>query len=155
MLNWRESRSLLQRAVRNWVEDGASTMGASLAFYTLFSLAPLLMVAIGIAGFVAGRDQAQAALINEVSRMIGEQAAIGVEDLLDRATRAEEGISPAIVGFVTLFFGAEFTRAYSHEHGSKSLARAANSDFGSEAAMVERARRIVKGRDPVLTQKRG
>jgi len=106
MLNWRESRSLLQRAVRNWVEDGASTMGASLAFYTLFSLAPLLMVAIGIAGFFAGRDQAQAALISEVSRMIGEQAAIGVEDLLDRATRAEEGIIPAIVGFVTLFFGA-------------------------------------------------
>ncbi len=51
------------------------------------------------------------------------------------------------------FFGAEFTRAYSHEHGSKSLARAANSDFGSEAAMVERARRIVKGRDPVLQQR--
>jgi membrane protein len=106
MLNWRESRSLLQRAVKNWVEDGASTMGASLAFYTLFSLAPLLMVAIGIAGFFAGRDEAQAALINEVSRMIGEQAAIGVEDLLDRATRAEEGIIPAIVGFATLFFGA-------------------------------------------------
>jgi len=52
------------------------------------------------------------------------------------------------------FFGAEFTRAYSHEHGSKSLARAANSDFGSsEAAMLERARRIVKGRDPVLQQR--
>ena len=53
------------------------------------------------------------------------------------------------------FFGAELTRAYSHEHGSKSLARAANSDFGSEAAMVERAKRIVKGRDPVLQQRRG
>ena len=53
------------------------------------------------------------------------------------------------------FFGAEFTRAYSHEHGSKRFVRAANSDFGSEAAMVERARRIVKGRDPVVQQGRG
>ena len=53
------------------------------------------------------------------------------------------------------FFGAEFTRAYSHEHGSKRFVRAANSDFGSEAAMVERARRIVKGRDPVVQQGQG
>jgi membrane protein len=53
------------------------------------------------------------------------------------------------------FFGAEFTRAYSHEHGSKRFVRAANSDFGSEAAMVERARRIVKGSDPVVRQGQG
>ena len=51
------------------------------------------------------------------------------------------------------FLGAEFTRAYAHQHGSKSLGSAANSDYGSEAAMVERARRILKGRDPVLTQR--
>ena len=102
----RDTAAMLRRALQGWVEDGASTMGASLAFYTLFSLAPLLLVAIGLAGFVAGRDQAQAALISQVSHLIGEQAAMGVEDLLDRATHAEEGIIPAIVGFATLFFGA-------------------------------------------------
>ena len=105
-LDRREAFSLVRRACRGWVDDGASTMGASLAFYTLFSLAPLLMVAIGLAGFVAGRDQAQATLIAEISRLIGEQAAMGVEDLLDRATRMEEGIVPAIVGVATLVFGA-------------------------------------------------
>ena len=103
---WREARALLRRALQGWVDDGASTMGASLAFYTLFSLAPLLLVAIGVAGFFAGRDQAQAALVAQVAHLIGEQAAVGVEDLLERATRAEEGIIPAIVGFATLFFGA-------------------------------------------------
>ena len=102
----RDTGAMLRRAFRGWVDDGASTMGASLAFYTLFSLAPLLMVAIGVAGFFAGRDQAQSALIAQVSHLIGEQAAIGVEDLLDRATRMEEGIIPAIVGLATLFFGA-------------------------------------------------
>jgi membrane protein len=102
----RDAGSMLRRALQGWVDDGASTMGASLAFYTLFSLAPLLMVAIGVAGFFAGRDEAQAALISQVSHLIGEQAAIGVEDLLDRATRMEEGIIPAVVGFATLFFGA-------------------------------------------------
>src|SRR4051812_40895993 len=104
--DWRESRALASRAFHGWVDDGASTMGASLAFYALFSLAPLMMVAIGVAGLFAGRDEAQAALVSEISRLIGEQAAIGVEDLLDRATRMEEGIIPAIVGFATLVFGA-------------------------------------------------
>ena len=102
----RDTGAMLRRALQGWVDDGASTMGASLAFYTLFSMAPLMLVAIGLAGFVAGRDEAQAALIANVSHLIGEQAAIGVEDLLDRATHAEEGIVPAIVGFATLFFGA-------------------------------------------------
>ena len=102
----RDTGAMLRRALQGWVDDGASTMGASLAFYTLFSMAPLMLVAIGLAGFVAGRDEAQAALIANVSHLIGEQAAIGVEDLLDRATHAEEGIIPAIVGFATLFFGA-------------------------------------------------
>jgi len=102
----RDTGTMLRRALQGWVDDGASTMGASLAFYTLFSMAPLMLVAIGLAGFFAGRDEAQSALISQVSHLIGEQAAMGVEDLLDRATHAEEGIIPAIVGFATLFFGA-------------------------------------------------
>ena len=102
----RDAGAMLRRALQGWVEDGASTMGASLAFYTLFSMAPLMLVAIGLAGFFAGRDAAQNALIAQVSHLIGEQAAMGVEDLLDRATHAEEGIIPAVVGFATLFFGA-------------------------------------------------
>jgi membrane protein len=105
-VDWRDIRALLRRALQGWVDDGASTMGASLAFYTLFSLAPLMLVAIGVAGFFAGRDEAQAALIGQVAHLIGDQAAVGVEDLLDRATKAEEGIIPAIVGFATLLFGA-------------------------------------------------
>jgi len=105
-LDLRETGRLVRRACQGWIDDGASTMGASLAFYTLFSLAPLLMIAIGLAGLFAGRDQAQATLISEVSRLVGEQAAIGVEDVLDRAKSIEEGIVPAIVGFATLFFGA-------------------------------------------------
>ena len=68
----RDAGAMMRRAVQGWIEDGASTMGASLAFYTLFSLAPLMLVAIGLAGFVAGRDEAQAALVTQVSHLIGE-----------------------------------------------------------------------------------
>ena len=99
-------RGLIQRSVKGWIDDGAPTMGASLAFYTLFSLAPLLLVAIGLAGFIVGRDEAQTALIGQVGRLIGEQAAMGVEDLLDRAATWGEGFLPAMVGIATLVFGA-------------------------------------------------
>src|SRR5512132_3155894 len=105
-LGWRESAALSQRAARAWSDDGAATMGASLAFYTLFSLAPLLLVAIGLAGFFVGRDDAQAALLDQLARLAGEQAAMGVEDLLESASRWESGIAPAIVGMATLLFGA-------------------------------------------------
>jgi len=52
------------------------------------------------------------------------------------------------------FFGAEFTRAYSLGHGSRRAGTAANSEFGSDAALVERARSIMRGKDPVLLQRR-
>jgi len=105
-LDLRETGRLVQRAVRAWVDDGGATMGASVAFYTLFSLAPLLMVAIGLAGFVVGRDEAQSALLAQVANLAGDQAAMGVEDLLDRAAGWEQGLVPAIVGVATLLFGA-------------------------------------------------
>ena len=105
-LDARETVHLARRAVKGWIDDGAATMGASVAFYTLFSLAPLLLVAIGLAGFFVGHDEAQAALIGQVSSLIGDQAAMGVEDLLDRASTWEQGVIPAIIGIATLVFGA-------------------------------------------------
>ena len=106
MLDVKEFAGLARRAVRGWVDDGAATMGASVAFYTLFSMAPLLMVAIGIAGFVVGHDQAQASLIAQVSQLMGEQAAKGIEDLLVHARTWEQGVIPALVGIATLLLGA-------------------------------------------------
>ncbi|HET7728740.1 MAG TPA: YihY/virulence factor BrkB family protein [Usitatibacter sp.] len=97
---------LAKRAVKGWVDDGAATMGAALAFYTLFSLAPLLLVAIGLAGLFVGEQQAHATLIAQVSSLAGEQVALTIEDLLDSAEKLEAGIIPAIVGFATLVFGA-------------------------------------------------
>jgi len=306
---------VLKAAVSGWSADNCSSMGAAVAFYSLLSMAPLMMLVITIAGLAIGHDRAQELLFTQLSGLLGDTGAEGVRTMLDASNSQKSGliatISSAVVllmgattvfaelqsdlnriwkcdaarssgiwGFVRtrllsfgliaviglllltslvvsaavsfladawlsgfgaavahlielaasvaittglfaltfkilparripwsdvllgsfitallfavgklliglyigkssyassfgaagtivvaivwvyysaqiFFFGAEFTRAYSHEHGSKSLARAANSDFGSEAAMVERARRIVKGRDPVLTQKRG
>ena len=306
---WKVTRS----ALSGWSGDNCSSMGAALAFYSLLSMAPLMMLVITIAGLLIGRDEAQSLLLTQMSGLLGDTGAEGVRTMLGAADTQQEGliatISSAVVlligattvfaelqddlnriskceprksngvwGFLRkrllsfglivvlglllltslvvsafvayvgatflsgfgealahvlelvfslalmtvvfamtfkilparripwgdvllgslitailfsvgklliglyigksavassfgaagtivvaiiwvyysaqiFFLGAEFTRAYSHEHGSKSLGRAANSDYGSDAAMVERARRIVKGKDPVLMQK--
>src|SRR5207244_10864195 len=70
---------LVRCAVRGWIDDDASSMGAALAFYTLFSLAPLLLVAIAVAGMFIGRGEAQSLLLAQVALLVGDNAAAGVE----------------------------------------------------------------------------
>ncbi len=98
--------SLGRRAIDGWVEDGASSMGAALAFYALFSLAPLLLVAIWLASFFVGRDEAQVALIAQLSSILGESAAHAIEEMMSASGSPAEGFVPALIGFFTLVLGA-------------------------------------------------
>ncbi len=98
--------ALARRSVKGWVDDAAPSMGAALAFYTLLSLAPMLLVALGVAGIFFDRNEAQNALITQIAMVLGEKAAIGVEMLLDAAGTREEGAMPAIIGLTTMVIGA-------------------------------------------------
>src|SRR3954468_12926249 len=106
MLHSRDVMDLARRSVRGWIGDSAASMGAALAFYSLLSMAPLLLVALGLAGFLFGREAAHDGLIAQVASMLGDQAAMGVETLLDAAGTREEGLTPALVGGVLMFVGA-------------------------------------------------
>ncbi|HET7402631.1 MAG TPA: YihY/virulence factor BrkB family protein, partial [Usitatibacter sp.] len=101
----RQLAGLTRRAVKGWVDDAAPSMGAALAFYTLLSLAPLLLVALGVAGIFFDRNDAQDALIAQIAMLLGEKAAIGIEGLLD-AAGTREGALPAVVGLFTMILGA-------------------------------------------------
>jgi membrane protein len=96
---------LAKRSVQGWLDDGAGSMGAALAFYTLFSLAPMLLVAIVIAGAVFGRDQAQQLLISQLAGVLGPKAASGIRFLV-QATANHGRFFPAAVGAVTALVGA-------------------------------------------------
>ncbi len=98
--------ALGRRALEGWVEDGASSMGAALAFYALFSLAPLLLVAIWLASFLVGRDEAQVALIAQLSAILGEGPAHAIEGMMSASGTPAEGFLPALIGFFTLVLGA-------------------------------------------------
>ena len=63
--------SLIRAAISNWIEDFAPSMGAALAYYTAFSVAPLLVIVIAVAALAFGQDAAQAAILEQAARSIG------------------------------------------------------------------------------------
>ena len=98
--------ALLRDAARNWIDDYAQSMGAALAFYTVLSIAPLLLIVIAVAGFVFGEDAARGEIYQQLHGMLGSHGALAVQDLLESASRRAQGASAAAFGAVLLFVGA-------------------------------------------------
>ncbi|MBC8100277.1 MAG: YihY/virulence factor BrkB family protein [Armatimonadetes bacterium] len=97
---------LIQQTLAEWNADRGSRLAAALAYYTVFSLAPLLVVVIAIVGFVVNQDTVRAEILQSVTSAVGTDAATFVEDLLVNANRPTEGIVSTIIGILTLILGA-------------------------------------------------
>lgn len=106
MLNWRDLSSLVSTAIDNWFEHKVPRLGASLAFYTLLSLAPLLIIVIAIAGAVFGKDAAEGQLVWQIRDLIGKDGAETVQALLRGAHKPAAGTLATTLGLLTLFYGA-------------------------------------------------
>jgi membrane protein len=102
----REAWSLLKAAAADWVDDGAPRLGAALAYYTLFSMAPLLVIAIGIAGMAFGAEAAQGRVVAELQGLMGTAGAEAAQALIQNTRRPETGIPATLVALATLFLGA-------------------------------------------------
>jgi len=101
-----EAFDLVTEAAQGWSDDNVPSMGAALAYYTLFSIAPLLLIVIAVAGLVFGEQAARGEVMEQLSDLIGIQGAMAVEDLLKRVNRPEEGGWAAIIGTIVLIIGA-------------------------------------------------
>jgi membrane protein len=99
-------RRLLVDAASRWLRDGAPQLGASIAFYTMFALAPLLLVAIAIAGAVFGPEAARGQIVQQIEGLVGQGAARGIEAMIESAWRHPDGGWAAVLGVVTLLVGA-------------------------------------------------
>ena len=97
---------LARQAALSWVDDYAPSMGAALAYYTLFSIAPLLLIVISIAGLVFGEDAARGQIFGQLRELMGEQGAAAVQGLLKNVSKPSEGIIGTAVGVVVLLVGA-------------------------------------------------
>jgi membrane protein len=97
---------LVQNAVTAWVDDYAASMGAALAYYSVFSMAPLLVIVISIAGLVFDQEVAQGEVFAQLSGLMGADSAKAVEATLASFSKPRNGIAATIVSVVVLLIGA-------------------------------------------------
>jgi membrane protein len=99
--------NLLKLTYQGWKEDKASRLSAALAYYTIFSLAPMLLIIIAVTGFFFGqRDVVQSQVLNQIEGLVGADGREFVSGLLTSASNPAKGVFATIVGIVTLLFGA-------------------------------------------------
>lgn len=98
--------TMLQETVADYFEDNALSRGAAIAYYTIFSIAPVLVICIAIAGLVFGQEAAQGAMVGQLRGMMGDQAAEAVQTMIASAGNRSSGIWATIIGLVTLLITA-------------------------------------------------
>jgi len=103
---WCDIKSLFSDSFDEWSRQKAPRLGASLAFYTLLSLAPLLLVLVSIVSLVFGQSAAHQGVVQQVGMLVGPQGAKATEALLAASRNTTHGIVATVLGLVTLLFGA-------------------------------------------------
>jgi membrane protein len=98
--------SYIRETLSEWNDDGASRLAAALSYYTVFSLAPLLVIAVAIAGLAFSRSTVQSQLNSQIQAMIGAQGANAIMGMLKNATQIRSGVLASILSIVILLFGA-------------------------------------------------
>lgn len=93
-------------AFNAWIDDRAPSMGAALAYYTLFSIAPLLLIVISVAGFWFGPDAARGEIFGQLSGLVGAAGASAIQDLLQSVNKPAGGIAATAIGLVLMLVGA-------------------------------------------------
>src|SRR5436190_14681022 len=96
---------LLKASFTDWMEDNALRLSAALAYYSIFSIAPLLVIAISVAGLVLGEEAVRGQLDEQLKSYIGPQAAASVQSMVQSASKPSDGWTGAVVGFATLMLG--------------------------------------------------
>jgi len=97
---------MLRDSVAAWLADYAPSMGAALSYYTIFSIAPLLVIVIAVAGLAFGAEAASGAIFEQMRGMVGDSGAAAIQGLVKSASKPSASILAAAIGLVTLVLGA-------------------------------------------------
>jgi membrane protein len=97
---------IVVKSAAAWFDHNASSLGAALAFYTIFSVAPILIIAVAIAGYVFGADVAQTEVLSQLRALTGDAGAAAIRELLASAHYSDKKGLAAAIGIVTLVVGA-------------------------------------------------
>lgn len=97
---------LAKKSINAWIDDYAPSMGAAISYYTVFSIAPLLLIVIAVAGFVWGRDAVQGEIVGQLQGLIGQEGATGIQALIESANKPTKGLVATGISVVILIVGA-------------------------------------------------
>src|SRR3954471_19206759 len=105
-MTFADMRALVKDSAFGWKADYAASMGAALSYYTIFSIAPLLVIVIAIAGLAFGEAAARGAIFEQLRGMVGDSGAAAVQGLVGSASKPAASIFAALTGLVTMLLGA-------------------------------------------------
>ena len=103
---WRKVWPVVKDTFGDWSTDKCPRLGAALSYYTVFSLAPVLILVIAVAGLFLGREAAQGKIVENLAGMLGMDAAKLVQSAILKASSHDAGIRASVIGIVTLLVGA-------------------------------------------------
>ena len=140
----RHALSLVWQALVAWFEDSAPRHGAAIAYYTLFAIAPVLVLVIGIAGLVFGEEAVRGEIVGQISGLIGRDGAEAVQSILQKASEPREGIGATVLGLVGLVFAATgaFLELQAALNKVWEVKAATTSTFDVKSLVVRRLRSL-------------
>ncbi|HEY9826910.1 MAG TPA: YhjD/YihY/BrkB family envelope integrity protein, partial [Stenomitos sp.] len=97
---------LLQKTAKAWAEDKASRLAAAVAYYTVFSLTPLVTIALAVAGAVFGEDAARGSLVGQIQKLVGRQSAQAIETAIANIGHSSYSGLASIINVIVLLFAA-------------------------------------------------
>ncbi len=103
---WQDLWLLLMETYKAWSEDNASQLGAALAFYTIFSLAPILIIIVVIVGFILGEQQVQTFLLGELTKLIGQDNAKYIMNVIQNRYHAGSSLRATIIAVALILVGS-------------------------------------------------
>lgn len=106
MRGFKTAWSMTRQTFDEWSKDNGGRLGAALSYYTVFSLAPLLLVIISVAGLVFGRTAAEGSLFGQLAGLVGPDAAHLIQSAVSKANHTKGGVLGTVIGFVVLLAGA-------------------------------------------------
>ena len=98
--------TVLKRAFAGWWGDNVPHLGAALSYYTLFSMAPILVVAMAIAGLVFGAEAVRGEIVGQIDGLVGHEGAVALQAMLEGAAKPSSSLPATIIGVITFFLGA-------------------------------------------------
>jgi len=105
-MDWEEVWATIKGTMQEWGEDKLSRVAAALAYYTVFALPPLLVIAIAVAGAVIGRQNVQERVIAQVQGVIGQAGAQAVAAMIQGAQNSSSGVLATVLSVILLLFSA-------------------------------------------------